>query len=105
MGAKTSTVNMPVVAESDVVFVAVKPGVVPTVLNDVKSIASGKLFISVAMGISIKQIETVSIFCFMQQVVVLENEKQQIACHNQNSNRIVFLFNFRFYRKTQGSFV
>lgn len=61
MGANTLSVNMPVVEGSDVVFVAVKPGVVPTVLNDVKSKASGKLFISVAMGFTIKQIETVSV--------------------------------------------
>lgn len=48
------------VKESDVIFVAVKPGVVPNVLEDVKSNASGKLFVSVAMGITIKQIEAVS---------------------------------------------
>lgn len=52
---------MPVVEGSDVIFVAVKPGVVPTVMEDVKSNASGKLFISVAMGVTIKQIETVSV--------------------------------------------
>lgn len=57
---KTITDNSPVVEASDVVFVSVKPGVVPTVLEDVKSIASNKLFISVAMGITVKQIESVS---------------------------------------------
>lgn len=51
---------MPVVEESDVVFVSVKPGVVPTVLEEVKTIASNKLFVSVAMGITVKQIENVS---------------------------------------------
>lgn len=47
------------VKQSDVVFVAVKPGVVSTVLQDVKSIASGKLFISVAMGVTILEMEKV----------------------------------------------
>lgn len=61
MGANTLTVNAPVVDQSDVVFVAVKPGVVPIVLEDVKSHASGKLFISVAMGVTIKQLEKVSV--------------------------------------------
>lgn len=58
---KTITDNGPVVNDSDVVFLSVKPGVVPTVLDEVKSIASNKLFISVAMGITIEQIENVSL--------------------------------------------
>lgn len=36
-----------------------KPAVVPNVLQEVKSIASNKLFISVAMGITINQMENV----------------------------------------------
>lgn len=60
IGAKTITKNEPVVDQSDVVFVSVKPGVVPSVLEEVKSIAANKLFISVAMGITVKQIENVS---------------------------------------------
>ncbi|XP_055315166.1 uncharacterized protein LOC129575489 [Sitodiplosis mosellana] len=59
LGAKTITENPPVVSESDVVFVSVKPGVVPTVLQEIKSIAANKLFISVAMGITIAQMENV----------------------------------------------
>lgn len=51
---------MPVVEESDVVFVSVKPSVVPTVLKEIKTIAANKLFISVAMGITISQIENVN---------------------------------------------
>lgn len=47
------------VKQSDVVIVAVKPGVISTVLEDVKSIASGKLFISVAMGVTILEMEKV----------------------------------------------
>lgn len=53
---------MPVVTESDVVFVSVKPGVVPTVLQEVQTHAANKLFISVAMGITIAQMENVSQF-------------------------------------------
>lgn len=60
IGAHTITENSPVVQKSDVVFVSVKPGVVPSVLQDVKSVASNKLFISVAMGVSISQLENVS---------------------------------------------
>lgn len=44
---------------SDVVFVSVKPVVVPTVLQEVKNCASNKLFVSVAMGITIQQMENV----------------------------------------------
>lgn len=39
---------------------SVKPGVVSSVLQDVKDIASGKLFISVAMGITIREMEKVN---------------------------------------------
>lgn len=56
----TITKNAPVVEESDIVFVSVKPAIVPIVLEDVKTFASDKLFISVAMGITVKQMENVS---------------------------------------------
>lgn len=55
----TITNNGPVVNESDVVFVSVKPGVVPTVLQEIKAAAANKLFVSVAMGVTIAQIENV----------------------------------------------
>lgn len=59
-GAEATTDNTPVVKKSDVIFVSVKPSVVPAVLKDVKDIAAGKLFISVAMGVTIEDIEAVS---------------------------------------------
>lgn len=59
MGANTITENVPVVKNSDVVFLAVKPHIIPTVLNDIKDLSSGKLFISVAMGVTISEIEKV----------------------------------------------
>ncbi|XP_055848609.1 pyrroline-5-carboxylate reductase 1, mitochondrial [Episyrphus balteatus] len=57
LGAQTITENRQVVQNSDVVFVAVKPYVVPEVLNEVKAESNGKLFLSVAMGITIDTIE------------------------------------------------
>lgn len=51
--------NAPVVKKSDVIFVSVKPSVVPTVLNDVRGIAAGKLFLSVAIGVTIAEMEKV----------------------------------------------
>lgn len=60
LGAKSITENLPVVNYADIVFVSVKPGVVPTVLHDVKKISSGKLFISVAMGVTINEMEKVT---------------------------------------------
>jgi pyrroline-5-carboxylate reductase len=56
-GAEAVTENLSVVKKSDVVFISVKPNVVSVVLNDVKAISSGKLFISIAMGITLKEIE------------------------------------------------
>lgn len=57
LNAETITENKQVVKNSDIVFVAVKPYVVPEVLNEVKAESEGKLFLSVAMGITIGTIE------------------------------------------------
>ena len=56
------TENEPVVEKSDIVFISVKPGVVPIALEDIKHKAAGKLFISVAMGVTIRDIEKVYLF-------------------------------------------
>lgn len=59
-GAKTVFENLPVFEESDLVIVAVKPSVVPVALSDVKEAVvhnNDKLFLSLAMGVTTKQIE------------------------------------------------
>lgn len=58
-GAEAVTDNRQVVAKSDIVFVSVKPNVVKTALDDVKSLSSGKLFVSIAMGITLREIEEI----------------------------------------------
>ena len=58
-GAEAVTDNRSVVAKSDIVFVSVKPNVVKTALDDVKSLSAGKLFISIAMGITLREIEQI----------------------------------------------
>lgn len=57
LGAETIIENSPVVQESDVIFISVKPAVVPSVLESVKPISGNKLFISVAMGITLNTLE------------------------------------------------
>lgn len=57
LGAKTIIENSPVVKESDVIFISVKPAVVQSVLEGVKTISEDKLFISVAMGITLTTLE------------------------------------------------
>ncbi|RZF36962.1 hypothetical protein LSTR_LSTR004650 [Laodelphax striatellus] len=58
IGATSTFSNPQVVESSDVVIIAVKPTVVRTVLNEAKpAIKDRHLFISVAMGVSLKQIE------------------------------------------------
>lgn len=57
-GAEAVTDNRKVVEKSDIVFIAVKPNVVKPVLSDIKNIsAGGKLFVSIAMGITLGEIE------------------------------------------------
>ncbi|XP_055609367.1 pyrroline-5-carboxylate reductase 3-like [Uranotaenia lowii] len=57
MGAIVDTDNIAVVKRSEVVFVTVKPWVVPHVLGLVKQISAEKLFISVAMGLKLDELE------------------------------------------------
>lgn len=53
------TTNKSVVEKSEIIFVSVKPNVVPNVLADVKAVSAGKLFVSIAMGITINEIEQI----------------------------------------------
>lgn len=59
-GAFASFDNRPVVEKSDVVLIAVKPQVVPIALAEVKQLVTNRhLFLSVAMGVTVKELETV----------------------------------------------
>lgn len=53
--------NVPVVEKSEVVIISTKPSVVPIALGDIKKagISADKLFLSIAMGVTIKQLEEV----------------------------------------------
>ncbi|XP_076272500.1 pyrroline-5-carboxylate reductase 3-like [Rhynchophorus ferrugineus] len=59
LGAESITENIPVVEKSEVVIVSVKPHIVPIALGDLKNsgIDAGKLFLSVAMGVTTCQLE------------------------------------------------
>lgn len=57
LGADTFVDNLPVVKRSEVIFISVKPSVVETVLENVRSASDGKLFISIAMGVTIRELE------------------------------------------------
>ncbi|KAI8118439.1 hypothetical protein FF38_06287 [Lucilia cuprina] len=57
LGVETLTKNDPVIEKSNIIFISVKPQVVPQVLAEVKSKSNEKLFISVAMGVTIKTLE------------------------------------------------
>ena len=61
LGAQASSDNGTVVENSEVVFLAVKPSVVPDVLSNIKPIVHKKhLIISTAMGVSLSSIEQVA---------------------------------------------
>ncbi|XP_075151165.1 pyrroline-5-carboxylate reductase-like 2 [Haematobia irritans] len=57
LGVETITTNGPIIEKSDIVFISVKPQVVPTVLTEIKPKSGEKLFISVAMGVTLKTLE------------------------------------------------
>ncbi|EDV91526.1 pyrroline-5-carboxylate reductase 3 [Drosophila grimshawi] len=58
LGIETLVENAPVVQKSDIVFVSVKPQVVPKVLAEIKPLSDNKLFLSVAMGVTLKSLES-----------------------------------------------
>lgn len=63
MGASASFENKPVVENSDIVVLAVKPHVAQLVLKEVEPVVSDKhLILSVAMGLTIQQIQKVKYF-------------------------------------------
>ena len=57
LSIQVTTDNRSLVKNSDVVFIAVKPDMVEPVLKEVEDLSEGKLFISVAAGVSTKFIE------------------------------------------------
>lgn len=57
MGAQSFIENVPVVDKSDVLFISVKPNVISDVLRDVRPLSANKLFISIAMGVTLKQLQ------------------------------------------------
>ncbi|KAH8409843.1 hypothetical protein KR222_009492 [Zaprionus bogoriensis] len=57
LGIETLVENAPIVEQSEIVFVSVKPQVVPTVLAEIKPLSAHKLFLSVAMGITLQSLE------------------------------------------------
>lgn len=61
LGAESLTENIPVVEKSQIVIVSVKPHIVPIALGDIKTakVDDDKLYLSVAMGVTIKQLEQI----------------------------------------------
>lgn len=59
LGAEAVTTNRSVVEKSEIIFVSVKPNMVKPVLFDVKNVSDGKLFVSIAMGITLNEIEKI----------------------------------------------
>ena len=56
-GIETTTDSKKLVEHCDVIFIAVKPDIVESVLEETKKLSNGKLFVSVAAGVSTKFIE------------------------------------------------
>ncbi|XP_067619361.1 pyrroline-5-carboxylate reductase 1, mitochondrial [Eurosta solidaginis] len=57
IGVETVVKNEPVVEKSDIIFISVKPQVVPVILPEIKPLSNNKLFISIAMGITLNTLE------------------------------------------------
>ncbi|XP_055626795.1 pyrroline-5-carboxylate reductase 3-like [Toxorhynchites rutilus septentrionalis] len=79
MGCETFVDNMPVVKQSEVVFISVKPWIVPTVLQRVNMASADKLFISVAMGLGLAELEA-SLLPTARVVRVMPNTPTLVRC-------------------------
>ncbi|MEM2251180.1 MAG: pyrroline-5-carboxylate reductase [Candidatus Hadarchaeales archaeon] len=86
LGVSTTTENKKVTEESDIVFLAVKPAVVRSVLTEISEKLNGKLLISIAAGIDTKTIERL---CGARVIRVMPNICAEIgemtACYSLGS--------------------
>ncbi|MFH1126217.1 MAG: pyrroline-5-carboxylate reductase [Candidatus Altiarchaeota archaeon] len=57
LGIKTAKNNRDLVANSEVIFIAVKPKDIKQLLDEIKEVSDGKLFVSIAAGVRIKKLE------------------------------------------------
>ncbi|VDN50024.1 unnamed protein product [Gongylonema pulchrum] len=65
LGVAGTTDNLEVVHKSDVVFIATKPTVVNKVASEIAAtLTKEQLVVSIAMGVTIRNIESVRIFDF-----------------------------------------
>ena len=58
IGVKTSSDNLAAIAEAEVVVLSIKPDVVEQICREISSMTAGKLFISVAAGITATSLES-----------------------------------------------
>lgn len=79
LGAGTYLDNVPVVKRSEVVFITLKPWVIPTVLQQVHTCSKDKLFISVAMGVKLKELEE-SLLPTARIIRVMPNTATLVRC-------------------------
>lgn len=79
--------NRKVVETCDVIIVAVKPNVAPSVLNEVKDLLDGKLLISICAGITLNKLQTYTsdkckIVRVMPNTACLVGESASSFCSN-----------------------
>ncbi len=79
LGAYTTVDNTDVINRCEVVIFAVKPNILPLVLDEVKDLLSGKLIISIAAGTTISDIEKI-IGKDKKIIRVMPNTPAQVNC-------------------------
>ncbi len=78
------------VAEADVIFIAVKPGLVGEILGEIKEASKGKLIVSVAAGVSTKFIEDrtdARVIRVMPNICVLAAEMASCFCPGTKASK------------------
>lgn len=79
LNVKTTCDNAEVCKMSDTVIFAVKPNVLPSVLEEVKPFSKGKLLISIAAGVTIETIEKI-VGSDAKIIRVMPNTPAQVGC-------------------------
>ncbi len=78
-GVNTSTDNSEAVSAADAVVLAVKPNVVPLVLDEIKDVLGNKILISIAAGVSLESISA-KLGNKAKVVRVMPNTPAQVGC-------------------------
>lgn len=90
--------NVEVVEKSDLIVIAVKPNIVETVIEEIKGVATNKIFVNVAAGYNYEKMKLIAknldCICTIPNLAVMVNEGITI-CEDKHSLDVIQLATFK----------